>query len=254
MGRELKRVVVNFEWPLHKVWEGFKNPFYKFYRECPFCSGSGVNEATKKIYDDWYAFDDRSKEWSHKITQDEVQALVDHNRLQDFTHTFVKGEGWVKKDPPYIPTAEEVNEWSKKGFGHDGINHWICVETRATRLGVYGKCEFCHGEGELWLKPEYKIKAEEWEKEEPPSGEWYQMWETVSEGSPISPAFETPEELARWLAENDTSVSRSSYETWLKFINGPGWAMTMMSIGGELMSGVEASCRLNVASGEGTES
>ena len=26
MGREVKRVALDFNWPLHKVWEGFQNP------------------------------------------------------------------------------------------------------------------------------------------------------------------------------------------------------------------------------------
>ena len=32
------------------------------------------------------------------------------------------------------------------------------------------------------------------------------MYEDTSEGTPISPAFETPEELARWLADNGASA------------------------------------------------
>ncbi len=44
------------------------------------------------------------------------------------------------------------------------------------------------------------------------------MYETCSEGTPISPAFETPEEMARWLADNDVSAFSSltaTYEEWL---------------------------------------
>ena len=31
---------------------------------------------------------------------------------------------------------------------------------------------------------------------------WYQVWETVSEGTPVSPAFATKEEIIGYLAEN----------------------------------------------------
>lgn len=31
---------------------------------------------------------------------------------------------------------------------------------------------------------------------------WYQLWETVSEGTPVSPPFETAQELIDYLAEN----------------------------------------------------
>lgn len=36
-----------------------------------------------------------------------------------------------------------------------------------------------------------------------PSGDWYQLFETVSEGTPLSPPFEKPEELVEWLANNN---------------------------------------------------
>jgi len=62
---------------------------------------------------------------------------------------------------------------------------------------------------------------------EPPKGEGWQMWEDVSEGSPISTVHETPEELAKWLADNDASSfgrSTATEEQWLSMIKGPGGA------------------------------
>jgi hypothetical protein len=77
---------------------------------------------------------------------------------------------------------------------------------------------------------------------DPPLGEGFQMWETVSEGSPISPVFKTPEELAKWLADNGASAFGSetaTYEQWLKMITGPGWSPSAMVVGGVMMSGVQ---------------
>jgi hypothetical protein len=71
------------------------------------------------------------------------------------------------------------------------------------------------------------------------------MYENTSEGTPISPAFETPEELARWLADNGASSfgsSTATYEQWLSVARG-GYAPSMVMVGGELMSGVEATSR-----------
>jgi hypothetical protein len=68
-------------------------------------------------------------------------------------------------------------------------------------------------------------------KIDPPTGEGWQMWEDVTEGSPISPVFATPEELARWLADTGASACGSdtaTYEQWLAVITGPGWAPTMV--------------------------
>ena len=45
-----------------------------------------------------------------------------------------------------------------------------------------------------------------------------QMYETTTEGTPISPVMATPEELARWLADNNASAfgdMTASYESWL---------------------------------------
>jgi hypothetical protein len=70
----------------------------------------------------------------------------------------------------------------------------------------------------------------------------FMMYEDTSEGTPISPAFATAEELARWLA--DTSASSfadhtASYEAWLRVANG-GFAPSMIIENGVMKSGVEA--------------
>jgi hypothetical protein len=68
------------------------------------------------------------------------------------------------------------------------------------------------------------------------------MYEDTSEGTPISPAFETPEELARWLADNNASAfggDTASYEAWLRVARG-GFAPSAVGAPGiGLVSGVE---------------
>ena len=73
--RTLKRVPLNFQWPLNKVWNGYINP-YPGPAACKLCDGSGYNAAVNQIAEDFYSFDDQSRAWHDKITQDEVQALV----------------------------------------------------------------------------------------------------------------------------------------------------------------------------------
>lgn len=49
----------------------------------------------------------------------------------------------------------------------------------------------------------------------------YMMYETTTEGTPISPAFATKEELASWLAKNQASVfgdATTTYSHWLQII------------------------------------
>jgi len=296
MGREIKRVPLDFNWPIDVVWGGYLNPFYKQSIKCPDCEGSGSSPVARKLKDQWYGHEpfkpeDRgstpftidhpiirrfaernvtnspefygtgefaivheakrlctlfNKSWSHHLNDDDVAALVEANRLYDFTRTWVaNGKGWLPKDPPYIPTAKEVNEWSINGMGHDGINQMVVVDAECKRLGYESMCSRCEGSGELWPTEEIQKQSEDWERTDPPAGEGYQLWETVSEGSPISLVFQTPEELAEWLMsspnykwkENDRGTTK---EQWLKFINGPGWAMSMVIDNGIVKTGVQA--------------
>ncbi len=81
-----------------------------------------------------------------------------------------------------------------------------------------------------------------WEPEDPPTGEGWQMWETTSEGSPISPVFSTPEELAKWLSDTGASSfgrMTATYDEWLGMIK-VGWAPSAVLHDGVLESGVSA--------------
>ncbi len=82
---------------------------------------------------------------------------------------------------------------------------------------------------------------------------WWQVYETVSEGTPVTPPFATREELVEYLVENGdfwdqarrkrgwtiTDCAPWSRATAEKFVLGSGCAPSMISFGGRLMSGVE---------------
>lgn len=309
MGRELKRVPLDFDWPLSKPWKGFINPLY-VAKDCTHCEGRGESPETKHLSDQWYGYapfkpEDRGSkpfsstegpvyefakrqvarnpdffcrggllseevairheaerlcdlwnhQWCHHLNADDVKALIAKDRLWDFTRTprtdeqreivkekVAKGENsWLPEGNGYIPTPEEVNAWSICGFGHDSINSWVVIEAECKRLGVDSTCKFCKGKGAIWPSKKARKAYEHWEKEEPPTGEGYQLWETVSEGSPVTPVFDTPEKLADWLVENDTSVTKdTTREQWLAFINGPGWAPSFVMNSEGVKSGVQA--------------
>lgn len=71
----------------------------------------------------------------------------------------------------------------------------------------------------------------------------FMMYEDdTGEGTPISSAFATPEELARWLADNNASSFGSmtaSYEAWLRVARG-NFAPSLVMENGQIQSGVEA--------------
>ena len=71
----------------------------------------------------------------------------------------------------------------------------------------------------------------------------YQMYETCTEGTPISPVFESPQKLARWLADNNASSFAShtaTYEQWLRLILSCEESVSCILSNGNLVSGVEA--------------
>lgn len=279
MGRELKRVPLDFEWPQNKVWQDYLNPHYSKSHNCAACGGSGYSPPARRLSAQWYgnapfkpedrgsvpllpthpvvrAFAERNvasspeyygsgewyvehearrlanhfnRGWNHHLNAADVAALLEAGRLMDLTHTYSPEARWQPKDPAYVPTPEEVNAWSLAGIGHDSINQMVVVEAECKRLGIDAECQYCKGNGEIWDSPEDKQAADAWTPNEPPTGDGYQIWETVSEGSPISPVFATPEELARHMATTRWGADDgTSYEQWLKFINGPGWAPSMV--------------------------
>lgn len=126
----------------------------------------------------------------------------------------------------------------------------------ASHLAEYEqeKAEWDAGQFPAWAGEESKkLSFEEWSGEPPKAEDYMPQWseaekthlmmyETCSEGSPISPAFLTPEELARWLVDNNASAfgsSTASYEGWLRVASG-GYACSAIVSDGVMQSGVDA--------------
>lgn len=221
MGRQLRRVPLDFSHPVNKTWPGYLCPYNS--TQCRSCGGGGYNKATKRIYDDWYGFDNPQGGWGHNITQLEADALWEQKRLWDFKEK---------------PTAEQVNQWSRHGFGHDSINAHICVRARAESLELYGKCLVCGGSGQLWSSPEVKALADAWERTDPPTGDGYQMWQTVSEGSPISPVFSDIIEMCVWLGENGAPIfgTPATTQEWITFCKHTDWMPSMLIKDGKIQT------------------
>jgi hypothetical protein len=109
---------------------------------------------------------------------------------------------------------------------------------------AYAKWESGH-RPDCWVKGEDPEEFWDWEgmppdkkyyrpwKEE--DATWFQLWQTVSEGTPVSPPFATREELALYLAENgDYWDQRRGHGGWggeraSAFVNS-GWAQSFMTV------------------------
>lgn len=76
--------------------------------------------------------------------------------------------------------------------------------------------------------------------------DWWQVYETVSEGTPVSPAFETPDQLIEYLVANgDFWDQHRGHSGWSRanaeaFVKDTGWAPSGIVAGGVFMTGVEA--------------
>ncbi|MGW4493777.1 hypothetical protein [Streptomyces sp. NPDC004376] len=288
MGREIRRVPLDFDWPLNEVWKGFLSPDNLDGEKCPACE-CGYSPQAENLYNLWYGkipFDPASTgskpwtietpairaraerniteapdfygrgeaaivretqrlanhyntRWMHHLNQDDVNALVAAGRLHDFTHTWDPEKRWQPKEPPVIPTAAQVNEWSLTGLGHDAINVGVVISARCEREGVDDTCRTCDGHATIEAYPGQRADAEAWEPTDPPKGDGWQLWETVSEGSPISPVFATADELAAWMSDPARGDRWVPPAAAAKFI-ADGWAPSFaFTPATGLVSGVE---------------
>jgi len=128
--------------------------------KCPSCEGRGGSPEAIEFERTFYSHSCRPGEvaWNDRVTQEDVDALVEGHRLHELTHKFVSGEGW--KPTGHHPTAEEVNASErgvpgKPSLGHDAINRWVMVKARCDRLGVPHTCAECEGHGSLRLSEDY---------------------------------------------------------------------------------------------------
>ena len=327
MSSELKRVALDFDWPLNKVWSGYLNDVEDTSVECDLCEGSGLSPFAQSLKDKWEGhapfhpketgstpftptdegmveyvtrkinFDEETLEYyrkahesfsaglrhlffdeyrssvmqfeakwgvkldrevideidpvvlteairlcnmynsrfSHHLDDADVEALLADGRLKDLTHDFAPGQGWTEKSPKVTPSARAVNLWSLSGFGHDGMNQHVVLRARCERAGEPMMCSRCDGDGEIQSE-ENRALRDAWEPTEPPAGEGYQLWETISDGAPISPVFETPEALAQWLHENLKRKGLTESE-WLSVLQAGGAPVSMAMVDGKMMNG-----------------
>jgi hypothetical protein len=281
MGREIKRVPLDFDWPTGDIWHGYLMPERLHADKCPDCK-NGYSPHAQNLFDLWYGnlpFHPASNgsapltsstpgvracaernvsaspgfygsgetaivreanrlaslwngQWGHHLNDADIAALVEGGRLMDFTHTWNPETRWQKIKPPVVPTAVEVNAWSLHGFGHDSINAGVVVRARCARDGYRETCETCDGHGGVEAYPGQRAEAEAWKSTEPPEGDGWQLWETVSEGSPISSVFPDAEGLAQWLTTEDSCwgamIRPMTIEQARGFVDA-GWAPSMIS-------------------------
>lgn len=185
LSREVRRVPLEFDWPMNKVWKGYLNPYY---RKCPHCI-SGYTPARIRLQELCHVL---------SIAGDDCNKGMNHPWSQDVAH----------HHPEAIP-SNDIHELLRGLSGGDeqflgGYNRWNIehkiIEAAGLDPETWGICPHCNGSN---IDPEIRESYESWEDYDPPEGDGYQLWEVISEGSPASPVFETMEDLLDWLGSFD---------------------------------------------------
>lgn len=218
MRRELKRVPLDFDWPIGKIWAGFVNPHWK---ACPNPDCNHGSTPAAIVLEGAVSL--------ILIAGEDARRGKKHPYLEWIgSHRF---NGTLGPDATVLSTALAGRKPSF--FGHDCIDRYNAKKTIIKAAGLpddWGICPTCKGHA---IDPECRAAYEAWEKAEPPSGPGWQLWETVSKGSPVSPVFATPAGLEDWMANN--GFSRSGAREFLK----SGWAPSFVARDGQLRSGVD---------------
>jgi hypothetical protein len=135
---------------------------------------------------------------------------------------------------PHAPFEEMLTEWQRNAELWANGAHPDQLDSEFST-----DCTYEEWEGG---PPEEQQYMPWWPEEERTH---YQMYETTSEGTPISPVLATPEELAQWLVDHGASAfadQGATYEEWLHTIqHGSGGSCVL--VGGQLISSVAYAAR-----------
>lgn len=101
----------------------------------------------------------------------------------------------------------ELKKWDE-GFRDDFRGGWV-------RKGAEHDMDFSEWMGK---RPDPADHTPEWPESE---CRGWMMYEDVTEGTPLSPVFDSPIKLAHWMADNYELVTGRSYDDWMHTILGP---------------------------------
>jgi hypothetical protein len=227
MGREAKRVPMDFDWPLKKVWDGYLLPDELCGPECPNCSHGWTDAA------EWVKGIAALVAMAADDADDEARGRHMHPYLTPIREVSYCSAR-TRPGREFAEFADGISSDARPGIlGRDVYRMYSALVAAAGLPKDWGTCRTCQGHGYVERYPGQRDDAEAWEPTEPPAGEGWQMWETTSEGRPSSPVFAMPEELAAWCAENETVFGnhRADRAQWLKIITGEDFAHVTIAPG-----------------------
>jgi hypothetical protein len=250
MSREIRRVPLDFDWPLNKPWEGYIN---RRHKPCPAKAESLCLSGMTPAYH-WLQAVARLIALIGDEAAAEPYAEEHRRRGRTFPHPYLEewptaprrdlpadvrerfralggpperiAAHYMQEPPQLMPFTPELVEFVTKFAGEPprflvGHDSYGIVEVMLRVAGLegtdWGVCKVCGGDG---IDPAAKASYKAWKATPPPEGPGWQLWETVSEGSPISPVLPDEEAFGRYLLDHGYSPKAVK-----EFIH-LGWCMT----------------------------
>lgn len=218
MGREIKRVPLDFDAPVGDTWAPLLMPERLHMPRCTDCSGTGATPARQwvgDIADLLLMLDcDVTAQDRGRGLHPYLSDLMQRPRQRPSRDAIEFGTGLAGRAPSFMM--------------HDGIDSWRALEKVIRAAGLdpetWGMCAMCAATGVVEAYPGQRAEAESWEAPEIPQGDGWQLWQTVSEGGPVTPVFATADALVEHLATvgdgGGSPWSRASAEAMVA----SGWA------------------------------
>lgn len=228
MGREARRVPIDFDWPQKMTWGGYLMPERLREAQCPDCA-NGSTEASEWLMKVAYVIAALADDASSEARGRQMHPYL--VPLREISYGHPRGRPGVQ----FAEFADGLAPAARGGaLGRDVYRVRRALIRAAGLPEKWGWCARCGGCGTVEKYDGQRAEADAWEPTDPPTGDGWQMWETTSEGSPMSPVFATAEELASWLADTGASMfgpDGASREQWLAIIDGSDFAHVEVSPG-----------------------
>lgn len=246
MGREVRRVPLDFDWPMNTVWEGFLTPDNLHENPCTDCFSSGSTPARQWL--------DRVGLMIDQLVQD-----VDDQAAGKNMHPWLKEDSYPPVDRSsavsrngffvnyeVVRPSEDILEFAQAlvkddEYEHNRVlsrgsfaqNRYAITSGLIRSAGLpkgWGVCPTCDGRGSVEAYEGQRAAGDAWEPTGPPEGEGWQLWETVSEGSPISPVFEDSEGLVSWMISPEyeqklSPLTRAQAENFVNSGSAPSFVL-----------------------------
>ena len=232
--RTLKRVPLDFAWPIGKPWKGYQDPYY---RPCPCCL-RGYTQAREILT--------RLVDLLLLAGSDVAQARVKDPllRMNIPTHPYLQELGLPVVSADMIELTSALAGRPPGSFGHDEVDIHSATKNILKAVGLpakWGYCKNCGGKGD---DPTTRAASKAWKPTPPPKGTGWQLWDTAGDDSPASPVFATAEELAAWCEEHATTFAdrRATKAQWLKMLttrHGVDMGTSLVGCEGRLGAAIE---------------